>query len=83
MDERAIRLEARLDAIEHMLAHLHQAFYAYVGVTPEAIQAAHTAFLEKLRLDFVAGADPAKSDLTMQELEIAYSALLARISGPG
>jgi hypothetical protein len=76
MDPKAIKLEARLSALEHMLAELFRMFYVSIGTTPEAVERTHQQLREVLQTLTVPGADPAAADLAAGELQEAYEHLL-------
>jgi len=77
MNEREIKAEARLMAIEFVLNDLCIRFHRSIGATAEQIVAAHQKCSENLRNDTYPGADPVLSDLAAAEIEEAVSRLLA------
>ncbi len=79
MDQEAIKLEARLGAIEYMVGQLFKISYGLANVTPEMIEKSHETFREKLRMLPVPDNDPAISDLVAQEMQDAHEHLLGII----
>jgi hypothetical protein len=77
--EKEIKLEARLTAIEYMVANalamLHHAF----GSTPKQIIASHDQAKERLRTEAIPGLDPAQSDMFVAEIQTAVENILASI----
>jgi hypothetical protein len=81
MDEKAIKLEARLGAIEYMVGQLFRMFYLSVGATPEMVEKSHEKFREYLRtMPMPPGGDPAISDLAAAEIQEAHERLLGIIA---
>lgn len=69
MDEKALQLEARLAAIEFMVAHLYNMFHLIIRSSPEQ----RTASEDILRRQFaeltIPGTDPAISDVASSDIE--------------
>ncbi len=80
MDENAIKLEARLTAIELLLVNAFQISYRLANASDQDVQASHDRILEILQTDSVTGLDPALSDLWSAELEVAVRRLLSLLS---
>jgi hypothetical protein len=80
MDEKEIKLEARLTAIEHLLTNLYRITYQLAGFSSETIEAAHEQALKGLQVETFQGLDPALSDLWAAEIHDAISRLLSEIS---
>jgi hypothetical protein len=86
MDERALKLEARLLAIEYMIAHLDKVLTQAIGATPEMAVTARTAFLQRLSEVAFARVHPAQSDLMAGELQEAFERLfemMREVAAPG
>ena len=77
MDEEAIKLEARLCAIEFLICDLFSA--AYRGMKASDVHRRHDQLTEYFRKQAVPGCDPAMSDLLAGEVETALRGLLAEI----
>jgi hypothetical protein len=77
IDEEAVKLEARLVAIEYATCDLFSAVYR--GVKPKDIHRRHDQLVEYFRKQPVPGNDPAMSDLLSGEVEIALHRLLTAI----
>jgi hypothetical protein len=77
IDERAVKLEARLAAIEFMICELFSA--AYHRVPAEQVHLRHDQLLGELRKRGVRGLDPAMSDLFSAEAENALRDLTRQI----
>lgn len=77
MDEEAIRLQARLVAIEFAICELFSA--SYVAATPADVHKRHDQWIEFVRKRPVQGYDPAMSDLLAGEVENALRELLEMI----
>jgi hypothetical protein len=80
MDEKAIKLEARLGAIEYMLAELFKMVYLISGATPEMVESSHEKLREHLRTMAMPTTDPAISDLAAAEIQEAHEHLLKMIA---
>lgn len=79
MDRKTIRLQARLGAIEYMIAELFKKFYEKSGVSLKQVQKEHEflrTYLEKMTLQIP---DPALSDLTAGEMMDAFERLMEKI----
>jgi hypothetical protein len=79
MDETKIKAEARLAAIEYVLAHLYKVTYQAIGVTPEIRAESHRRLTERLATTAIPGVDAAQSDLASFELQLAAERLLGVI----
>jgi hypothetical protein len=80
MDEAAIKAEARLLAIEHLLEHLYHFTYKLARLSDQDVEAVHRQALQVLEKDTIPGLDPALSDLWAAEIRDAVSLLLFAIS---
>lgn len=79
MDRKTIRLQARLGAIEYMIAELFKKFYEINDVSFKQVQKEHEflrAYLQKMTLQIP---DPALSDLTAGEMMDAFERLMEKI----
>lgn len=83
MDEKGIRLEARLGAIEYMIAHLHKVLHGAIGATPEMTEDAIQQFEKSLENETFPALDPASSDLVAGEIQDAFRHLLGVIREVG
>ena len=81
MDEKAIKLEARLGAIEYMIGELFKMVYLLGSVTPEMVVESHEKLREHLRTMPMPTTDPAVSDLAAAEIQEAHERLLKIIVG--
>jgi hypothetical protein len=79
MDEKAIKLETRLSAIEYMIGQLYKVIYGLLGATPEMIEASQADLRRTLQYQTF-GTDPAKSDLAAAEMQEAVDRLLDLIA---
>ena len=78
MDRKTIRLQARLGAIEYMIAELFKKFYEINDVSLKQVQKEHEflrTYLQKMTLQIP---DPALSDLTAGEMMDAFERLMER-----
>lgn len=75
-----IRLQVRLEAIEHLLANLYVMIYRASRLTDEEIIRGHDQLRQATRTRPIGGPEPAVSDLLTAEFEAAVEALLAEIS---
>lgn len=73
IDEDATKREARISAIEFMIAEAFSALYR--GLPPQAIHDRHDALCAGLAKRAVSGVDPALSDLYSAEAEDALREL--------
>jgi hypothetical protein len=80
MDEKAIRLEARLGAIEYMVGQLFKMVYLSTGVTPKMVEESHERLREHLRTMATPGNNPAISDVVAAEIQEAHERLLGIIA---
>lgn len=76
MNESEIKAEARLIAIEYLLAHLYKVTYQSLGVTPDIRAEARKRLIERLATTTIAGVDAAQSDVASFELQFAGERLL-------
>jgi hypothetical protein len=79
IDEKAMKLEARLAAIEYMLSELFNKVYVITGASLEDVRKGHQGLLETIRTMRMPTNDPAVSDLTSAELEEAHARLQSMI----
>lgn len=79
LDEEELKREARLVAMEYMLAELYGMVYALARATPEVIQSSLEDFQANLAEETIEGSDPVKGDLAIGVLEDAFAALIERI----
>jgi hypothetical protein len=79
MNERELKLEFRLAAIEHMLANLYKMVYLISGATPQMIADSLDEFQKSVAAEQIPGLDAVQSDLVSAELELAYKHLLDAI----
>jgi len=77
MDEQAIKLGARLAAMEFAICELFSAFYQHVPAAQ--IHARHDQWIEFLKQRGVPGVDAAMSDLMAAVVETALRELLGLI----
>ena len=79
MDKKTIRLQARLGAIEYMIAELFKKIYEMNDVALKEVQKDHEflrRYLQKMTLQIP---DPALSDLTAGEMMDAFERLMEKI----
>ena len=69
MTEDQMKLQARLIAIEHVLANAIKTIYLALGITPETVSAAHRRTRETLSMETIPGIDPSQSDLWTAEIQ--------------
>jgi len=79
IDHEAIKLHAKIAALEYFTAEAFRMIYGIVGVSIEQIEASHEKLREYLRTMEVPGDDPAISDMVAAELEESHIALLQKI----
>lgn len=79
INERDIKAEARLLAIEHALAELYGFYYTIIGATPEQVETGLANVQARLDGDTIPCADPAKADLVTAEFAEAFGALFEKI----
>jgi hypothetical protein len=79
MDRKAIKLQARLGAIEYMIAELFKKFYAMNGTRLKDVRKDHELLRKYLRKMSLPIPDPAMSDLTAGEMMDAFENLLEKI----
>ena len=75
IDERTVKLEARLSVIEVAIFELFSSFYNQLPAAQ--IHRRHDALLESMRRRTVHGADPAMSDILTSETEYALREFLS------
>lgn len=80
MTEAELKAEARLIAIEHLLANLFAIVYRLSGATEAQIAESQQAFLEKEKWATVEGATPEQSDMLSAEFHDALERLTGLIS---
>ncbi len=83
IDPAAVKLEARLLAIEYFIAEAFKMIYMLAGASQKEIEKSHERFRERLRTMRISADDPAIADLTAAELEGACIGLLTKIQGAG
>jgi hypothetical protein len=79
MTEEELKLQARLAAIEYMVANLFHLLHRLGGSTPEQIQQTHEQVREVLRHATIRGVDPAQSDQFVGEVRAAVENILIQI----
>ncbi|HZP70715.1 MAG TPA: hypothetical protein VFB29_12295 [Pseudolabrys sp.] len=79
MDHKTLKLEARLGAIEYMIAELFKKTYAMNGTPLKQVRKDHEQFRKHLRRMSLPIPDPAMSDLTAGELMDAFENLMEKI----
>ena len=80
MDEKAIKLEVRLGAIEYMVGELFRMVYLLGRAPPEMVEESHEKLRDHLRTMPMPTSDPAISDLAAAEMQEAYERLLEIIA---
>jgi hypothetical protein len=78
MDPAAIWLEARLAAIEYVIANAFKMIYRIIGVSDEQIERSHEEFRQYLKTMTIPVDDPAIADLVASEMEQAHTRLLTK-----
>jgi hypothetical protein len=81
MTEEELKLQARLAAIEYMVANLYHLLHRLFGSTPEQIQSTHEQARETLRRATITGVDPAQADQFVAEVQAAVENILIQIEG--
>lgn len=79
MDRKAIRLEARLGAIEYMVAELFKKYYAMSDTPYKQVEKDHEFLRKYLRKTSLPIPAPALSDLTAGEMMDAFERLMEKI----
>jgi hypothetical protein len=79
LEERELKLEARLIAIEQTIADLYKMIYALCGLTDEHVALKHEKFRAYLKTLTIPGVDPVQSDAAASEIEAAFEHLLGVI----
>jgi transposase len=79
MNEDQLKLEARLIAIEYMLANVYALLHRLFGTPPEAILKNHEKAREMLRVETIPGLDPVMADMMMAEVQAAVEDMLSSI----
>ncbi len=79
MTESELKLEARLLAIEYMIANAYTLLHRLFQSPPEAILKTHEKAREMLRLQTIPGADPAQADQMLGEVQAAVEDILTSI----
>jgi hypothetical protein len=79
MTEQEFRLEARLMAIEYMIANVYQVLYQLHGSSPQIVLETHRRARKMLRKQTIPGVDQAMSDLWTAELQRNVEGMLASI----
>ena len=80
IDEKAIKSEARLLAIEYFIGESFRMNYVMMGASAEDTRKSHDHMREHLQTMKMPRGDPAISDLAASELQEAFGRLLDRIS---
>ena len=80
VDIEKIRLEARLGAIENILAGLYHKFNLLTGVSKEQFAADCEKLRQTLQTFAIPGIDPAVSDLLVAEMQQAHEDVLKKIA---
>ena len=83
MDAAAIKLHARILAMEYFLAEAFRMIYGLARFSQEEIDASHRELREVLRTLKVPSDDPGISDLVAAELEEAHTRLLGMVRVAG
>jgi hypothetical protein len=76
MTEQEMKLEARLLAIEYMLANAFRLMHRAFGSTPQMVYDAHKKAREMLAMQTIPGIDLAESDLWTAEIQHNVERLL-------
>jgi hypothetical protein len=80
MDQKAIKLEARLSALEYFVAEQFKMFYTSIGATPAMVEGSHQKLRDAMTKWTIPGAaDPVQADMATGELQEAYERLLGII----
>jgi hypothetical protein len=79
MTQEAIKIEARLSALEYLVQRLHAIAYIAGNTSPEKIKQGHADLLQHISLQEYPSNDPALSGLISGEIEDALSSSLAGI----
>lgn len=79
IDEEAARLEARLLAMEYLIAEAFRMAYLEMGAPPETIKQSHQNLRNRLLTMKMPPSDPAISDLAAWELQQAFGRMLLKI----
>jgi hypothetical protein len=82
LDEQAVKLEARLLALEYFAAESFRLIYGILGASPETIKLSHAHMHKHLQTAASPHSDPAISDLAAAELQEAFERLLDKIGSP-
>ncbi|WP_425909040.1 hypothetical protein [Nitrobacter sp. TKz-YC02] len=80
MTEAELKQEARLIAIEQLLANLFAIVYRIAGASDQDVEESHRTLLEKELWATVEGATPEQSDMLSAEIHDALSRILSEIS---
>ena len=79
MTEQEMKLEARLLAIEYMVAHAYRLMHRMFGSTPEMVRDTHKKARDMLAMQTIPGIDPAQSDLWTEEIQHNVERMLLEI----
>ena len=79
IDEKVVKLEARLSAIEYFLCEAFRIVYTMSGATPHDIDESHQHFLKYLQTMPMPPCDPAISDAAAAEIQESHGRLLKMI----
>jgi hypothetical protein len=77
MNEDAVKLEARISAIEYLLCQYWVNILKFTGITQAKLDASHADLIGRLGRQTFPGLDAAQSDLAASEFEAAVRAILA------
>jgi hypothetical protein len=77
--EQELKLEARLIAIEYMLANVYTLLHRIFRSPPAAILQTHEKAREMLRTQTIPGLDPVKADMMLGEVQTAVEEILTSI----
>jgi len=79
MDESQLKLEARLIALEYMIANAYVLLHRVFRSPPESILRTHETARQMLREQTFPGLDAAQSDLIAGEVQAAVEGMLSAI----
>jgi hypothetical protein len=79
MTEQELKLQARLFAMEYVIANLSVFLHRFNRSTAERIWAVHDAAKQLLSQQTIAGTDPVQSDQMTDEIQIAVERILSSI----
>jgi hypothetical protein len=79
MTEEELKLQARLAAIEYMVANLYHRWHRLLGSTPEQIRLTHEKAREMWSRQTIPDVDPAQADMMAGEVQAAVEDILTLI----